>query len=62
MKYIEIDGITVKVDDCNQCPCFNQGDGGYESSCNHPLFEDTKETRKAKFCDYFKYCPLREVE
>lgn len=36
MKSIEIDGMTVEVHGCHDCPFLDHGDMGYQAGCMHP--------------------------
>ena len=36
MKYIEIDGRRIEIRGCEDCPCCDEGDGGYGATCKHP--------------------------
>lgn len=61
MKYIEIDGERIEVHDCLECPCHDDGDGGYGASCKHPRnSEVAKGYRFGTFLEDAE-CPLREV-
>jgi hypothetical protein len=69
MKYIEIDGERIEVHGCDDCPCCDQGDGGYGATCKHPRNSEVEEygsryTFYAR-CGIFLEdveCPLREVD
>lgn len=36
-RYTVIDGKTVKVENCGDCPFYNEGDGGWGNSCRYPF-------------------------
>ena len=69
MKYIEIDGVRIKVRGCRDCPCCDQGDRGYGASCKHPCNSEVTKIGHRYSC-FGRYgiiledaeCPLREVE
>ena len=56
MRIIEVDGMTCRVDGCLDCPCFDEGDGGYGSCCKHPARSTIDENvigRRYRNCDQF---------
>ena len=63
MRYIEIDGERVEVRSCIDCPCCDEGDGGYGASCKHPCNSEVTKygSRYGIFLEDAE-CPLREVE
>ena len=69
MRYIEIDGERIEVHRCEDCPCCDQGDGGYGASCKHPCNSEVTKYG-SRYTYYARYgiiledaeCPLREVK
>lgn len=69
MKYIEIDGKRTEIHGCADCPCCDEGDGGYGEggmTCKHPSFSKLHQV----FGTIWRYgvpveevtCPLRKVK
>lgn len=67
MKYIEIDGKIIEVHGCEDCPCCDEGDGGYDAVCKHPSVSNlwqvyTATIYRSGVLVEEVVCPLRKVE
>lgn len=70
MRYIEIDGQKIEVHGCEDCPCCDEGEGGYGEcgmTCKHPSVSKlwqvfTATIYRSGVSVGEVVCPLREVE
>ena len=65
MRYIEIDGQRVEVSLCDDCPCYDGGDGGWGERCKHPKGDGESAPlggySHGEDIRYGPNCPLRKV-
>ena len=61
VRYVEIDGIKVEVDSCEECPLLDERSEEAVPWCNHPLSDRMVTIDILEDGRVADYCPLRKV-
>lgn len=61
VRYVEIDGIKVEVDSCEECPLLDERSEDAVPWCNHPLSNRMVTIDVLKGDRVADNCPLRKV-